>query len=842
MTSSIQTIEALCQLIERGDEADRCHAIRALGALKAEGAAEQLIPYLRDEDIDVCVDAADALGKICSPVAVPALIESLNNETDGEISASIAEALGQIGGDAAITALHNIMNVRPEGMEWDNDWDPWWNVQLEAVKALGKLQAELAVDDLVRILDDEAEQDIENEVLRALAQIPNRGIESLIERLQNKESSTQSRHRAARALRFAEPVQAIKVLGRALQDSEPEVRAEAAGSLAALNASQYLRALLLMLRDPSELVRDAAIKAVLQLGENITDSEGLQEALLPLLQDPSSQVRSTLIRTLIPVVGKNPLSAENLEAVTNSLNDANAETASAAATLLGHNADKSATEALLVMLQNRAGHPMVRREAALALGRIKSINTEIIDTLTQSVGDQQQPVRLAALTALMNLAQCGEYTEEEDDNLPKPLDIIIAAVKGEIALAPAREEIIEKLQQNAKAENDMLDIQNQAPVDEEIDLDPPRRPVDYNPDAIISHASNEAPATPDETPEPLPEVLADYIQPPSSTPELQLPETAGRIVQAGEVRQALSTLDAIAMDNVEVTLEQSGPAKEIVQDSVTEEYMAVVDENINTMKRLRSQRNITPEQDVRRLGARILADSDAAEAIAVLIQALNDEDGLLRREAADAIGLIGKRNPTIPELIDAVGSLITQLAMGDMEQRITCARALGNLGNRTALLPLIEALNDPEANVQVQAVTALAQLSLHGADPVEADHMVVHNLSPLSIVKRVLTSLDSPVMSVRVATARTLGQLLSQQSDKTFAKTVAEKIIDSVANWSGEEARPIGQVLQQFDIDFCTGKILAQVNYSDDSLKRSVYIEILETLLNTNHQQSQQTA
>lgn len=839
MTSSIQTIEALCQLINSGDEADRCHAIRALGALKADDVAEQLLPYLRDEDIDVCVDTADTLGKICSPLAVPALIESLNNETDGEICTSITEALGRIGGDAAITALHQVMNVRPEGMPLDNDWDPWWNVQLEAVKALGQLKAEVAVDDLVRMLDDESEQDIENEVLRALAQIPNRGIESLIERLQNKEHSTQRRQRAARALRFAEPERVIKVLGRSLQDSDPEVRAEAAAALAALNASHYLGALLLMLRDPSDRVRDAAIKAALHLSGNIRDSDGLQEALLPLLRDSSSQVRSTLINALIPVVGKHPLSAENLEAVTDSLQDAGVETASAAASLLGHNADKMATEALLLMLQNRAGHPMVRREAALALGRIDCSTTAIVETLTQSVGDQQQPVRLAALTALMALAHNGVCSTEESDNQPQPLAIILAAVKGEIALAPAREEIIEKLQQNARPEDDALDAETITAESVDVDLDPPRRPVDYNPDERIVQTNTESSSATEGTPEPLPEVLADYIQPPLTTPAVQLPETAGRIVQAGEVRQALSTLDAIAMDNVEATLELSTPPEEIVQDSVTEEYMAVVDENINTMKRLRSQRNITPEQDVRRLGARILADCDDTEAVAVLIQALNDEDGLLRREAADAIGLIGKRNPAMPVLMDAVGSLITQLAMGDMEQRITCARALGNLGNRTALLPLIEALNDSEANVQIQAITALAQLSLQGADPVAANHMVVHNLPPLSVAKRILPSLENPAMSVRVAAARALGQILSQQHDLTFAKSVAEKIIDSVADWSGEEARPIGTVLQQFDGDFCTDKLLKLLSEAKNSLQRGVYIEILETLLTTNQQQPQ---
>ncbi|MCG7979826.1 MAG: integrase core domain-containing protein, partial [Candidatus Thiodiazotropha endolucinida] len=26
---------------------------------------------------------------------------------------------------------------RPQGLEWDGDWDTWWDIQLEAVKALG---------------------------------------------------------------------------------------------------------------------------------------------------------------------------------------------------------------------------------------------------------------------------------------------------------------------------------------------------------------------------------------------------------------------------------------------------------------------------------------------------------------------------------------------------------------------------------------------------------------------------------------------------------------------------------------------------------------------------------
>ncbi|WP_275099047.1 HEAT repeat domain-containing protein [Sedimenticola hydrogenitrophicus] len=846
MPSCNQTVEALCELIQTGDEADRCHAIRALGALKAESAVTQLIPYLRNEDIDVCVDTADALGKIGSAVAVPDLVEALNNETDGEICASIAEAVGHIGGEAAIQALHRVMNQRPVGMEWESDWDPWWNVQLEAVKALGRLRAESVVDDLERILDDENEQDIENEILRALAQIPNRGVETLIARLQNSERRPQSRYRAARALRYAEPDQAVKALGRALQDSEPEVRAEAAESLAALHATHYLRALLLMLRDPEERVRDAAIRSVLQLSGTGSAVDGLQEALLPLLRDPSSQVRRTLMNALIPVAGVNPLSARNLEAVSDSLMDGSVETASAAASLLGHNCDTAVEPTLLVILQNRAGHPMVRREAALALGRMGCLTGETVEILTQCIGDRQQPVRLAALAALMELDKNSVLSSAEAEAHPRPLEIIISAVRGEITLAPDRQEILEKLQQTATADADSPALENPHNDDEAVDADPLRVPADYNPDAHAIEISTEDSAalevTQEVTPEPLPEVLADYIQPPSSTANLQLPEKAGRIVQAGEVRQAISTLDAIAMDNVEVTLGISEPATETEADEETQEFMEVVDENINTMKRLRSQRNITPEQDVRRLGARILADSHSSDAVSALVQALSDDDSLLRREAADAIGLIGRRNPATPGLMDAVGILITQLTVGDMEQRVTCARALGNLGNRVALAPLIATLHDEDANVQIQAIGALAQLAVHGADPDEADHMVIRNIPPLAVARELLEKLDSPEMAVRLAASRALGPLVDKASDKTFSKTAAAKIIDSVANWSGEEARPIGQALQLFDFDFCADRLLCQLKCADSSLKRSVYIEILETLLNTNPQQPQQAA
>jgi len=352
--------------------------------------------------------------------------------------------------------------------------------------------------------------------------------------------------------------------------------------------------------------------------------------------------------------------------------------------------------------------------------------------------------------------------------------------------------------------------------------------------------------------EALPDEFADYIKAPESNPDaelkvetkpLELPESAGRIVEEGEVRAAISTLDAIAMDNVEVALNVHEGVEEAPElDAVTEEYLAVVEENKETMKRIRSEKNIKPEQDVRRLGARILSECEEPSAIATLIEALNNEDSLLRREAADAIGLIGARDPKIPELMDAVGILITHLAMGDMLQKVTCARALGCLGNKTALQPLIYALEDKEINVRVQAIDALERLVLTGADPKEADHMVVIELSPLSISKRILESFKDKELGVRVAATRTLSNILPTLKEARFIDRVLDTIIGSVAQWTGEEARPVGRCLRNFDKQQCTEKLLHALNNAEDSLKRSVYIEMLEELLNPEQGQPEQAA
>jgi HEAT repeat protein len=808
MTLRKETVDVLCRLVQTGDEADRCYAARTLGILGDTASVDTLIEHLKDEDIDVAIDATEALGNIGSVEAVPALIESLENDSSGEVCTMAAEALGKIGSSASIEPLLEIMMQRPEYLEWDDDWDTWWDVQKEAVKALGMLKADKAVDSMASLLDDEGQQDIEPDILNTLILISDAGEAHVIARLQNQDSLTLHRRRAAHALATSSTQDSTKALGRALKDAAPEVRAEAALALAEKNAASYLSALVLLLRDPSEEVRQAAITAVIQLAEDGANASELQEALNPMLSDPDSRVRATLFTALLPVVVNNPMSEQNFQAVVDCTTDDAAETATAACTLLGANADPTAIAALLLIIDNPGGHPMVRREAAVSVGKLGQISAPVIDTLGRTVADKQQTVRLAALTALMELENSGTLMESDKNNpVPRPLDIVMDAIHGNVTnVDDAHSEASRAVTEKEETEESTLPTEAKGLASESADS---------------QETQNSAPGQPSES--------------------LTLPETPAQIVQEGEVTPAISTLEAIAMQNVEAMLNGPGQEEEI-QDEVTQEYMQIVENNKDQMRRIRSNRKINVHQDIRRMAARVLAETDEPLAVDILVKALNDDDGLVRREAAEAIGVIAQRNSQTPGLMDAIGTLITQMAVGDIDQKVTCARTLSYLGNRAALPPLMDATRAPESTLRVHAIDALTRLSLNNQDPESADHMVIRDVPPLSIARKLMESLDDEDMGTRVAAVKGLAQILKTLNEESFTRKAINKAVSSVTVSTGEEARLLGKALRQFDTSLCNEELLTQLKSAEDSVKRSVFIEMIEELLQPEQSQSEHAA
>ncbi|WP_456412596.1 HEAT repeat domain-containing protein [Thiolapillus sp.] len=801
MTTYRETVDTLCQLVQTGDEADRCYAARTLGLLRDTASIETLIEHLRDEDLDVAIDAAEALGNIGSAEAVPALIESLENDPSGEVCTMVAVALGKIGSTEAIDPLLKICLERPQDMEWNDDWDTWWDVQKAAVHALGKLGAETAVDSLAALIDDECQQDMEPDILNALIRMGGSGEAKVIKRLQNPDSASIHRRRAAHALARSSSVEATKALGRALTDPAADVRAEAALSLASQNAVSYLSALTLLLRDPDNQVRQAALKAVTRLAQNSDNAPNVEEAFQGMLADPDPEVRAILYSMLLPVVPDNPLSEENFQRVLERISDPSAEAAAAACALLGANRNTAAISPLLEIVSDSSAHPMVRKEAATAIGSLGRIDVDVLSTLENTITDEQQVVRLAALEALMELEKTGLITPPDDEEapLPRPLDLIMGALNGEITIPQP----------------------------------PPPAPVEVTLDTGID--KGEAPQADSENPPEETDTIAETAE-----SDLDLPQTPAQIVAEGEVAPAMSTLDAIHMANVETML-ATPHAPEEMADETTMEYLEIVAHNKELMRRMRSNRRIDAQQDIRRLAAHVLAETNEEEALKTLIQALNDDAAPVRREAADSIGLMAKRNPQLAGLTDAVGTLITQLAIGDLDQKITSARALSYIGHRAALVPLLEALKAPEFTLRTQAIDALARLSLNSRDPAEADHMVVRDVPPLSVARRLMECLEDNEMAVRVAAARGLARILKPLREESFTRKAVEKIVDGVTIGTGEEARLIGRALREFDTDLANSILLANLKQADDSVKRSVYIEMIEELL-TVQDHSEQAA
>ncbi len=407
MSNKKQVIKSLCHLTSTGDEVDRCYASKALGALGDAQAIPALVQRLRDEDIDVSIDAIEALGRIGNPQAIPPLLESLNSDPNGEIKIAVVEALGRIGGQDIISPLLDIAKNCPVEMVWDDtdSWNDWWDMQLKAVEILGSMRVSEAVPVLLGILEDEENQDIESEVLKALAQIGGEGEKSLIQRL--TEGTPRERRRAATALGFSQGKETCKALARAMIDKVADVRVAAIRALGKQGASQYLDIMLRFLNDPDPEMRRAVIDVTKAL--SISNDKAMLEKLTPLLKDSTPAVRAAALLALPEVA---PFPEETLEQVRQCLADSDNKVIAAASSLLARLGDQTRLQNLLQILSNQENDIILRSQVATALGVLG--NPEAVSILSWAIKDKAQIVRLAALKALMAL---------------QSLEVLIAALK-----------------------------------------------------------------------------------------------------------------------------------------------------------------------------------------------------------------------------------------------------------------------------------------------------------------------------------------------------------------------------------------------------------------------------
>ncbi len=151
-----RALEALMASARHGDNHIRGSAIEAMGAIDDPRVIEPLVNALTDKRHNVRKAAADALVKQGGSI-VEALLPALNS-ADEVARASAAETLGQLADPSAVPSLLGTLH------------DKAVSVRKEAAKALGNIRDGRAIDALAGTLNDE-NPDVRGAAATALGQI-----------------------------------------------------------------------------------------------------------------------------------------------------------------------------------------------------------------------------------------------------------------------------------------------------------------------------------------------------------------------------------------------------------------------------------------------------------------------------------------------------------------------------------------------------------------------------------------------------------------------------------------------------------------------------------------------
>ena len=406
-------------------------AVRAVGKMGVRDSIPALITLLRDEDPDVRVDAAVALGHLKAAEAVGALVENIEGDPMGEVRIEAVKALGGIGAREAVEPLIRCFEAEgyPEldRLSGNAEYGPWFEVQRQALEALGALGDGRAVETVIKALVNEDYEDIQESGIRVLAQLDaGKAREFLIGQL--KSGQRLARRRAARALATLSALRAegggelpagllIPLVG-ALTDTDPDVRVSAAQALSGSENPMVAVSLSLLLNDPEPAVKkEVAVLFSGMHGKAVLDR--LHAVLAESESDPA------LRRYVVQVLGGigDAASVAPLDAL---LDDLDRDLAFEVIRALGKIGGRGPERKLAGILADEECHHTVRTQAAWALGRLgqtgvpEAADSLVIDeVLRRAVADADGRVAQAALVALVELAPASAA------------DMLVAIVRGE---------------------------------------------------------------------------------------------------------------------------------------------------------------------------------------------------------------------------------------------------------------------------------------------------------------------------------------------------------------------------------------------------------------------------
>ena len=768
-----RVITGLRGLLASGDEVDKCNASRALGSIGATEAIDDLVCKLRDEDIDVCIDAAEALGKLNAGRVVPQLIDSLKNDTDGELKTAIVKALGEIQDRRTIPILIELAESHPQNMQQDSneDWDDWWDMQKQAVIALGNMKVVEAMPILQKLLIDEEALDIEHDILAALVKIGGRGEQIILEQL--KSTSALSRRRAAYALSFSNTVESLKPLAMMFTDKSEDVRISALQALVARRATKFLGAIELLKKDRSEKVRQAAILACNDLLQYVdVESSQPQAANERLLKDPDADVRATYLHSLQHQGTQ--IDEESLrKLVYSALNDRNEQVLEAAIPLLLKLPEAEENEALLIDLLLR---PNLSSQLLIicinTLTQLSRWNVNISRTMIRLINHPQSSIRLAALQALMSMEKdvaALKMTGQKNT----PVDIINQALNGHIVL--------------------------------EVEV----APVAESKEPVEDHAEDQGDES-DAEPQIVMSTLESIMQ-------------DNQRVEAG--LQAMTNPRETEVE-ADASLEEY---RDLIRSNIVKgEWLFDQKEEVTTASDVQR----LAAKVLSKLPAH-LEPQRTSNIINSLLTALNSSDDKLRCYAADSITQIAIDNPQATGIAYAFGGLVTQFHNEQWDLKLACMRALGAIRNRAAIPVLTTALDHKRTALRVQAIHSITDLQLDGDEFVKNEHVPEQPVTLSEWVHRLIDYLQDAETGVRYAAVANLKRCLqvdeiSQHQELT--DMVINKIVAAAFNNRGGRTRDMALVLKEVAPEQGTDNLLKLLKDLPGSYDRRFAIEMLEEM------------
>lgn len=728
MTSKTLAVEALINQLDKGDEVDRCYAAQALGHLRDVQALDTLCRHLQDDDLDVCIDAATALGRIGNEDAVQGLIDALHYHGDADVKQAAVEGLSGCASARAVAALTHLLE-RPDDIQWGETegWDDWWDLQRQAVKALGDHAVTAAVPALVKLLDSDDGQDIESEILKALVQIDQPGLAELKARVSR--APTRRLRRIATALTYGSSPDAEALLSELLGHADSDVRQAATLTLITGTAGDRLSTLVRLLDDPAPDIQATALQGLERLEPQ--DSQSLDDKQLAvLLNADDSRVRCAALRMLsrrLELAGSP--SPEFNDRLLAGLNSPQQKEQLLCCELLAETAQTSAAGTLRALLEDENTAAVVRLRAVQTLGQLGLRDAATLEALWACSQTSNTALRHVSLQALLVLNAAPDV----DPQAPQPLTLLFKALDGTA-----------------------VDWQPTPLVEDEAQ-------VEQEPGRIPLLAIDDQGASIDSTPPGIEQILAS-VSDAYPAPLDEMPDEA----------PIASTLASITRSNVEATLGQerglSSDSERILGlvDELPEEYSGfaeVVHTNARSGERMIHEKRRKPEQieaDRRIISARVLGGCDQDAVLQPLLACLMNEDPDLRREAADSLGRLATRRPDLPGISNMLGPIATQLRAGNEEIRVACARTLGALKHKASIPALLAALDDPDTLVRIQAVRSLTAISLGKGKPLSADdHVVLSEITPNRITHAIVDLHEDPEIGVRKAVIEALVELRS---------------------------------------------------------------------------------